>query len=123
MAASIKSNPSQTLLVICIGLTLIYFFSDISWIIYLSFGLGLLGILSEWFARKVERAWLKLGSLLNLIMPNVLLGLVFFLFLTPIAFLAALFAKKDLLLIKKPKDSAYQLINKPYQSKDLENPW
>ncbi len=119
----LKSNPAQTVLVICTGLVLVYFIFDLRWVLYLAFGLGLLSILSTWISRKVEWVWFKLTYLLSLIVPNILLGVIFFLFLTPIAFLASLFAKKDSFLLKKPNDSAYQIINKKYSAADLENPW
>lgn len=119
----LKSNPAQTVLVICTGLVLVYFIFDLRWILYLAFGLGLLSILSTWMSTKVEWVWFKLTYLLSLIVPNILLGLIFFLVLTPIAFLASLFAKKDSFLLKKPIDSAYQVINKKYSAADLENPW
>lgn len=119
----LKSNPAQTVLVICTGLVLVYFIFDLRWILYLAFGLGLLSILSTWMSTKVEWIWFKLTYLLSLIVPNILLGLIFFLVLTPIAFLASLFAKKDSFLLKKPIDSAYQVINKKYSAADLENPW
>lgn len=119
----LKSNPAQTVLVICTGLVLLYFIFDLRWILYLAFGLGLLSILSTWMSTKVEWIWFKLTYLLSLIVPNILLGLIFFLVLTPIAFLASLFAKKDSFLLKKPIDSAYQVINKKYSAADLENPW
>jgi hypothetical protein len=119
----LKSNPAQTVLVICTGLVLVYFIFDLRWILYLAFGLGLLSILSTWISKKVEWVWFKLTYLLSLIVPNILLGMIFFLFLTPIAFLASLFAKKDSFLLKRPKDSAYQVINKKYSAADLENPW
>lgn len=119
----LKSNPSQTVLVICTGLVLVYFIFDLRWVLYLAFSLGLLSILSFWVSEKVEWVWFKLTYLLSLIVPNILLGLIFFLFLTPIAFLASIFAKKDSFLLKKPENSAYQVINKKYGAADLENPW
>lgn len=119
----LKSNPSQTILVICTGLVFVYFIFDLRWVLYLAFSLGLLSILSFWVSEKVEWVWFKLTYLLSLIVPNILLGLIFFLFLTPIAFLASIFAKKDSFLLKKPENSAYQVINKKYGAADLENPW
>jgi hypothetical protein len=119
----LKSNPAQTVLVICTGLVLVYFIFDLRWVLYLAFGLGILSILSTWISKKIEWVWFKLTYLLSLIVPNILLGVIFFLFLTPIAFLASLFAKKDSFLLKKPNDSAYQIINKKYSAADLENPW
>lgn len=123
MSNAMKSNPSQTLLVICTGLVLVYFIINIQWILYVSFGLGLLAVLSDWFSKKVELIWFKFTYLLSLIVPNILLGLVFYLILTPVAFLATIFKKKDALLLKKPEKSAYQTIKKTYQPVDLENPW
>lgn len=120
---SLKSNPAQTVLVICTGLVLVYFIFDLRWVLYLVFGLGLLSILSSWISKRIEWIWFKITYILSLIVPNVLLGLIFYLFLTPIAFLASLFAKKDALLLMKPKNSAYQVINKKYNAADLENPW
>lgn len=119
----LKSNPAQTGLVICTGLVLVYFIFDLQWVLYLAFSLGLLSILSYWISLKIEWVWFKLTYLLSLIVPNILLGLIFFLFLTPIAFLASIFTKKDHLLLKKPEQSAYQVINKKYSAADLENPW
>lgn len=123
MSSTMKSNPRQTLLVICTGLILVYFIFGIQWILYVSFGLGLFGILSYWFSKKVEWIWFKLTFLLSMIVPNILLSLVFFLILTPIAFLATVFLKKNTLQLRRPEKSAYQTINKTYQSVDLENPW
>lgn len=120
---ALKSDPSKTVLVICTGLVLLFFIFDLKWILFLSFGIGLLAILSEWVSKKIEWVWFKLTYLLSLIVPNILLGLIFYLFLTPIAFFANLFKKQDGLLLKKPGNSAYQIIDKTYEAKDLENPW
>ncbi|MFN3759505.1 MAG: hypothetical protein ACK4SF_09825 [Algoriphagus aquaeductus] len=123
MNSTIKSNPSQTLLVICTGLVLVYFIFDLKWLLFVSFGLGLMGILSDWFSRKVEWVWFKLTYLLSMVVPNLLLALVFFLILTPIAFLAGIFKNKDSLQIKRPEKTAYLSINKKFHPADLENPW
>lgn len=119
----LKSNPAQTVLVICTGLMLVYFIFDLRWILFLAFGVGLLSILSTWMSIKIEWVWFKLTYLLSLIVPNILLGVIFYLILTPIAFLASLFAKKDYFLLKKPETSAYQVTNKKYVAADLKNPW
>ncbi len=118
-----KSNPAQTVLVICTGLVLVYFIFDLRWILYLAFSLGLGSRLSSGVSKKVEWLWFKLTFILSLIVPNILLGVIFYLILTPIAFLASLFAKKDYFLLKKPETSAYQFTNKKYVAADLKNPW
>lgn len=120
---ALKSDPSKTVLVICTGLILVYFIFSLKWILFVAFGIGILSILSEWFSKKVEWLWFQLTKLLSLIVPNILLGAIFYLFLTPIAFLANIFTKADHLLLKKPVGSAYKEVNKQFKAADLKNPW
>jgi hypothetical protein len=118
-----KSNPSQTVLVICTGFTFVYFVFRQDWILYGTFSVGLLAILFKDFAKKIEWVWFKISYILSLIVPNIVLGIIFYLFLTPIAFIASLFNKEDSFLIKKPVDSAFKTVNKQFEAKDLKNPW
>ncbi|MHA7129405.1 hypothetical protein [Algoriphagus namhaensis] len=119
----LKSNPSKTVLVISTGLLLLSLVFDLKVLLYSSLAIGIAGILSDWVSEKIEWVWFKLTYLLSLIVPNILLGLVFFLVLTPIAFFAGLFKKKDTLLIAKPEQSSYSTLNKTYKAQDLKNPW
>ncbi len=120
---ALKSDPSKTVLVICTGLILVYFIFSLKWILFVAFGIGILSILSEWISKKIEWVWFQLTKLLSMIVPNILLGAIFYLFLTPIAFLANLFTKSDPLLIKRPDGSAYKEVNKQFKAADLKNPW
>jgi hypothetical protein len=53
---------------------------------------------------------------------KILLSIVFFIFLTPIAFISKLF-NKDGLQLKKTNKSYYQDRNHQYSAKDFENTW
>jgi len=120
---ALKSDPSKTVLVICTGLILVYFIFSLKWILFVAFAIGILSILSEWISKKIEWVWFQLTKLLSMIVPNILLGAIFYLFLTPIAFLANIFTKSDPLLIKRPIDTAYKVVNKQFKAADLKNPW
>jgi hypothetical protein len=120
---ALKSDPSKTVLVICTGLILVYFIFSLKWILFVAFAIGILSILSEWISKKIEWVWFQLTKLLSMIVPNILLGAIFYLFLTPIAFLANIFTKSDPLLIKRPVDTAYKVVNKQFKAADLKNPW
>lgn len=121
--ATPKSNPSQTVLVITVGFLILYLvFRHIS-LLYVSIGVGIVGILSSYLSKKIEWVWYKLTHILSLIVPNILLGLIFYIILTPIAFFANLSGKKDTLQIKKPEKSAFVTLNKKYAAADLKNPW
>jgi hypothetical protein len=65
---------------------------------------------------------MKLGHVLGLINSKILLSLVFFLVLTPIAFLAKLRGKNSLNLKRNTSsDSYYSTRNYEYKKEDLEN--
>ncbi len=121
--AAPKSNPTQTVLVITVGFLILYLVFKQNSLLYISIVVGVIGILSTYLSKKIEWVWFKLTHLLSLIVPNVLLGLIFYLFLTPIAFLANLTGKTDTLQIKKPSKSAFVTLNKKFTAEDLQKPW
>ena len=66
--------------------------------------------------------WMKLSNLLGYIIPNILLGIVFFLFLLPISILFKLFNKDPLMLSKKYR-TYYIDIDKEMDKKSFEKTW
>ena len=55
----IKSNPDKTILTICTGLIVIYFFTDFKLLILTSMALGLLGVFSKFSGQIIEKIWFK----------------------------------------------------------------
>lgn len=86
-------------------------------------GIGILGILSEYLAKKIDWFWMKLAWLLSLIIPNILLSVIFFLLLWPIASLAKLFGSDDLLSLKNSRKTLFKLRDKSYSPSDFEKLW
>lgn len=121
--ATPKSNPSQTILVITVGFLILHLVFKQDALLYIAVAAGAIGILSTYLSKKIEWAWFKLTYILSLIVPNILLGLIFYLVLTPIAFFANLSGKKDTLQIKKPVNSAFVTLNKKFTAEDLQKPW
>lgn len=77
-------------------------------------------------ARKIIiRLWFKLSEILGFINSRILLTLIFFLILTPIALLSRLFSKDKLQLRKKTDETASYFHKRihTYEAKDFENPW
>lgn len=119
----LKSNPSKTVLVITVGFLVLYLIFENKYLLNVGIIVGILGVLSGWISQKIEWFWFKLTYVLSLIVPNVLLGVIFYLILTPIAFFAGLAQKTDTLQIKKPEVSSFSTVNKKYSPSDLKNPW
>lgn len=111
----------ETVLAIVIGTMAIYFLFDISWMIFLSFGIGLASLLFKSIAKGIHWLWMKLTHFIGNIVSSIILGLIFYLFLSPIAFIYRLTNKKK--LFSNNKDSMYVERNHLFEAKDLDNPW
>lgn len=119
----LKSNPSKTVLVITVGFLVLYLVFGNKYFLYTGVLVGIAGVFSGWISEKIEWFWFKLTYVLSLIIPNILMGVIFYLILTPIAFFAGLAQKTDTLQIKKPAFSSFSTVNKKYSPADLKNPW
>ena len=81
-----------------------------------------LSALSEKAASIIEKAWLFIGEKLGKVNAAILLFLIYYLFLTPIAFLSRI-GSKDPLQLKAPEKSNFIFKSHKYTSDDLKNPW
>lgn len=119
----IKSNPSKTALTITVGLLFIFWFTKLNWILILSILIGTIGVLSESLSRYIERLWLLMSQILSSIVPNIFLGIVFFLVLWPISFLAKIFRKGDILKLNNTSSSMYTVKNITFDKQYFEKMW
>ena len=119
----IKSDPVKTVLVITVGFLVVHFLLKLQWPLYVSLIIGIMGVFSTTIARKIDWLWMKLTWVLSLIIPNILLSMVFYLFLTPIALMSRLFGEKDPLRLKNNKDSVFKEYNKKFKPESFEKTW
>lgn len=118
-----KSNPVKTMLTISIGFLVIFIVTKLNWALLVSLFIGLIGVFSSYLSEKIEFLWNKLAWILGLIVPNILLSAIFYLFLFPIALLSRLFGKKDSFALKNKSDSIFVITNKTFSKKSFEQPW
>jgi hypothetical protein len=117
-----KDQSKTTILVICMGFLLIYLKFHWKWSIVTSLVVGIIGIASPFLSRLIDKLWMKLAEVLGKIFPNILLTIVFFVFLLPIALISRLF-KKDPLMLKNDRISYFIDINKTMDRKSFEKIW
>jgi hypothetical protein len=125
-AKSNRAKELETILVLCVACVVFYFFTHKQhlYLLRLSVLLGLIGMFSNYLTAKISWAWLKLGDLMGAVMGKVILSLVFFVFLFPIAMLSRLFGgSKNPLQLKKTGNSYYFTRNHKYEAKDLKDVW
>lgn len=119
----IKSNPLKTMLTISTGFLVIFIITKLNWVLLISLFIGLIGMFSTYLSKQIEFLWNKLAWLLGLIVPNILLSAIFYLFLFPIAILSRVFGKKDPFVLKNKTDSVFVVTNKSFDKKSFEQPW
>ena len=76
------------------------------WSLIISIVFFLLGILNSKFLTPLNKIWFKFGILLGHVISPIVMGLIFFLVVTPTSLLMKLF-RKDILGIKKNRSKSY----------------
>ena len=76
----------------------------------------ILGILNSRFLTPLNKIWFKFGLLLGQIISPVVMGIIFFLVVTPIAFIMRVLGK-DVLRLKKKSDNSYWIKKTDLKSK------
>lgn len=119
-----KAKEKETILTLCTALVIIFLIGK-GKNVYLPEAaavLGLIGMFSGFLSSKIHWAWMKLAEAMGFVMNKVILGIVFYIFLTPIALLSKIAGKKS---FKKNKQAQtfYVERNHTYNSNDLQKPW
>jgi len=120
---TIKSDPKTTLLVITLGMVAVYVITRMNWALLTALGIGVAGLLSQGLAEKIDWLWMKLTYVLSLIVPNILLSVAFYVFLTPIALLSRLFGNSNPLDLKNTSPSLFKDHKGKMDAASFEKPW
>jgi len=92
-------------------------------LVYLAMGFLVIALFVPPLARLITRIWLKFSIILGSLSNKVLLTIMFYLILTPLAFLYRLFNKDPLRLARKGSGSYYCERNQTYTRADLQKMW
>ena len=119
-----QQKEIQNVLVILLGFTLLFFLFHWEGFLWIGGLLGIPALISSSLRNYMLKFWGQVASGLGAINSRIILGLIFFLILTPIALLSRLFSKDKMQLKKKAdKASYFKMRNHVYSSEDFENPW
>ncbi len=113
----------KTILVIVTGLLVIGWIFDTSLPVKIALAIGLVSIFIPKAASGIEWIWFKIALVLGWINSRILLTLIFFLVLMPVAWLSRLFTRDPLALKRVPRDTLYTTRDHVYTAKDMENIW
>lgn len=107
---------------IAVGFVVVSIVSGKEWPLYISLGTGLAGLFSGFISSKLAQVWFKLGDLMNMVFPKIILTVVFYVFLLPIALLSRI-GNKDPMKLKKGYASYYAERTTQVKKEDFEKTW
>ncbi len=110
------------MLTIAVGFIVLFFVFEKQWLLYIALGIGLTGMFSDYLSCQIAWAWYKLGEVLGMIVPKILLSIVFYFFLFPIALLSRI-GSKDPMKLKKGYTSYYFDRTSSFKKEDFEKTW
>ncbi|RIV24095.1 hypothetical protein DYU11_11915 [Fibrisoma montanum] len=112
-------------LAITTGFLAFYFlFGRNNWFLYIALTVGALTLLVPAIARWISFGWFKLAEGLGFVNSRILLSIVFFVFLLPVALLYRAF-NRNILSLRSGRSEASVFVerNHTYTANDLENIW
>ena len=119
-----ETNQAQTILSIVVGFLALYYIFGGEYFLPAALAIGVLSLISDGFAHLISQAWAKFALVLGRINGHILLTFIFFVFLTPLAFLMRIFKKGDALKLKKQNaNTVYVTRDHTYTKSDLANIW
>ena len=110
-------------LVIVTGLVVLYFVFKSPWFLYGAAAVGVLSLAIPAAGDLIVKAWFKLAEILGNINGKIILSVLFFVFLFPIALLYRMTTKNPLAIKRTDDASFYNERNHLYTKEDLEQTW
>lgn len=118
-----KSKKIQAQLVIVVGFLILYLIFEKSFLLYISVVIGSVSIVFPKLGEFIADSWFKLAHIMGTINGKILLSVVFFLILSPMALFYRLFTKDTLKMRNTKRDSIFFDRNYKYSAEDFENTW
>lgn len=119
----VKHDAYKTVLTISLALVVFYYLYHSVFFLSIFFIVAGFSLLFEKVACLVHVLWMKLAKLLSYVAPNILLTIIFFLVLTPIALLQKVLSKNSAFRAINGKTSAFYETNKKFERNHFEKPW
>ncbi len=115
-----RKNPSEAILAISGGLIVFYFIYKLTALLIIALCLIAIGLFSAFLSSKITWLWLGFAKILGYINSKIILSVVYFLILTPLAIIRKFFNQKNNL---KNKPSNFYIREHVFTKTDFEKPF
>lgn len=117
-----ENSKHSTILVIVLGLLVLSFIFKASTLVTVATIIGVVSLIFPIVGSWIEFVWFKLAEGLGWVNSRLILGIVFFVILFPIAFLYRL-VNSNTLKLRKGEKSLFESRDHTYTKEDFENMW
>jgi hypothetical protein len=118
-----ESDKIKAQLVIVTGLLVLYFIFETEYLLYAAAFVGVVSIAIPVAGDLIVKGWYKIAEILGAINGKILLSVVFFVILFPVAVISRLGKKNILALKRENRKTVFVERNHKYTGKDLEQVW
>jgi hypothetical protein len=118
-----KEKYLETMITISTGFTVLFLLFNVKTFIFIAAGIGLIAVFWKKAAMFISWLWFKLGEAMGFVSSKIILTLVFYVVLMPLALLSRLFKNDNLLLRKGSLNSIFFDVNRKYSPEDFEKMW
>lgn len=118
-----KEKPVETMLVLAMGCLLAYVVFHWKAGLYFSFGFGGIGIFSGWLSMRIAWVWMAVAKALGRVTNGVLLSVLFFFVVMPVAFFRRVLGKDRLTFFDPKATSNFVSREHLFAREDLDRTW
>ncbi len=113
----------ETLVVLALAALVFHLWLGPAWLLYLATALLILAIIPNPLATLITKGWLKFSELLGAVMSRIVMTVIFFLFLTPLAALYRLFNRAAADHFHKKGTTYWRTVEEKFTKESFERPW
>jgi len=115
---------AKTMLVLTLASLIIFLITKNTPWLYVAAALAAIGAFSGSLSRIIDRLWMGLAGVLGKFVPVILLGVVFFLILTPLAWLSRLLGKQqNPLMLRDPGVTVFVEAGGEFPAESFQKTW
>lgn len=118
-----RAKVLETILVLVLACGVFFWLSKNNYLLLAAAIFGAIGLFIPALAKGIHWAWMKLAQGMGYVMSKVILSIVFFVFMLPIAALSRLFTKNKNVQMKAGAATYFKERNFTYDKESLENVW
>jgi hypothetical protein len=118
------ADVAKTMLVLTLASLILFFITRLLPWLYVASALAAIGAFSDKLSRVIDWLWMGLARLLGHVVPVVMMGVVFFIVLTPLAWLYRLMGKqRNPLMLRDPGTTTFVELQREYPEDSFRKTW